>query len=50
MGRVHVISRPLTGYLRYEFAVYRRTVAAGVHLHCRLHINDELRQLTASWL
>ncbi|MGH3574004.1 MAG: DUF6879 family protein [Pseudonocardiaceae bacterium] len=30
IGRVHVISRPLTGYLRYEFAVYRRTVAAEV--------------------
>jgi hypothetical protein len=26
---VHVISRPLTDYLRYEFAVYRRTVEAG---------------------
>lgn len=29
VGRVHVISRPLTDYLRYEFAVYRRTVEAG---------------------
>jgi len=29
IGRVHVISRPLTDYLRYEFAVYRYTVAAG---------------------
>ncbi len=29
IGRVHVISRPLTDYLRYEFAVYRRTVEAG---------------------
>jgi hypothetical protein len=29
IGRVRIISRPLTGYLRYEFAVYRRTVAAG---------------------
>lgn len=27
--RVHVISRPLTDYLRYEFAVYHRTVEAG---------------------
>ncbi len=29
VGRVHVITRPLTDYLRYEFAVYRHTVAAG---------------------
>ena len=29
IGRVHVISRPLTDYLRYEFAVYRRTVEVG---------------------
>jgi hypothetical protein len=29
IGRVHVLSRPLTDYLRYEFAVYRHTVEAG---------------------
>ena len=29
IGRVHVIRGPLTNYLRYEFAVYRHTVAAG---------------------
>ena len=29
IGRVHVICRPLTNYLRYEFSVYRHTVAAG---------------------
>ncbi|MGH3765993.1 MAG: DUF6879 family protein [Pseudonocardiaceae bacterium] len=29
IGRVHVIRRPLTDYLRYEFAVYRRTLEAG---------------------
>lgn len=29
IGRVHVIRRPLTDYLRYEFAVYRHTVEAG---------------------
>ncbi|MGH3546654.1 MAG: DUF6879 family protein [Pseudonocardiaceae bacterium] len=29
IGRVHVIRRPLTDYLRYEFAGYRRTVEAG---------------------
>ncbi len=29
IGRVHVISRPLTDYLRYEFAVYGHTVRAG---------------------
>jgi hypothetical protein len=29
IGRVHVITRPLTDYLRYEFAVYRHTVTAG---------------------
>jgi hypothetical protein len=29
VGRVHVISRPLTDYLRYEFAVYCRNVEAG---------------------
>jgi len=29
VGRVHVLRRPLTEYLRYEFAVYRHTVAAG---------------------
>jgi hypothetical protein len=29
IGRVHVLRRPLTDYLRYEFAVYRHTAAAG---------------------
>jgi hypothetical protein len=29
VGRVHVLSRPLTDYLRYEFAVYGFTVQAG---------------------
>lgn len=29
VGRVHVLTRPLTDYLRYEFAVYDFTVAAG---------------------
>lgn len=29
IGRVHVLTRPLTDYLRYEFAVYRHTVQAG---------------------
>jgi hypothetical protein len=29
VGRVHVIRRPLTDYLRYEFAVYGLTVRAG---------------------
>ena len=29
IGRVHTLRRPLTDYLRYEFAVYRYTVAAG---------------------
>ncbi len=29
IGRVHVITKPLTDYLRYEFEVYRYTVAAG---------------------
>jgi hypothetical protein len=29
VGRVHVLSRPLGDYLRYEFAVYGFTVAAG---------------------
>jgi hypothetical protein len=29
VGRVHVLSRPLTDYLQYEFAVYRYTVQAG---------------------
>ena len=29
IGRVHVIRRPLTDYLRYEFAVYRRTAEVG---------------------
>ena len=29
IGRVHRLRRPLTDYLRYEFAVYRHTVAAG---------------------
>jgi hypothetical protein len=29
VGRVHVLRRPLTDYLHYEFAVYRHTVAAG---------------------
>jgi hypothetical protein len=29
VGRVHVVRRPLTDYLRYEFAVYAHTVRAG---------------------
>lgn len=29
VGRVHVLRRPLSGYLRYEFAVYGHTVLAG---------------------
>ncbi|NYI05697.1 hypothetical protein FHU37_002640 [Allostreptomyces psammosilenae] len=29
IGRVHVIRRPLTDYLRYEFAVYAYTARAG---------------------
>jgi hypothetical protein len=29
IGRVHVLRRPLTDYLRYEFAVYRHTATAG---------------------
>lgn len=29
IGRVHVVRRPLTDYLRYEFAVYVHTVRAG---------------------
>jgi hypothetical protein len=29
IGRVHVLRRPLSDYLRYEFAVYTHTVAAG---------------------
>jgi hypothetical protein len=29
VGRVHVLRRPLTDYLRYEFAVYEFTVRAG---------------------
>lgn len=29
VGRVHVLRRPLTDYLRFEFAVYAHTVPAG---------------------
>jgi hypothetical protein len=29
IGRVHVITRPLTDYIRYELAVYRENVEAG---------------------
>jgi hypothetical protein len=29
VGRVHVVTRPLSDYLRYEFAVYAHTVRAG---------------------
>ena len=29
VGRVHVLRRPLSDYLRYEFAVYAHTVRAG---------------------
>ncbi|HEX3732989.1 MAG TPA: hypothetical protein VHU91_08735 [Mycobacteriales bacterium] len=29
IGRVHVLRRPLTDYLRYEFAAYRHNAAAG---------------------
>ncbi|WP_187369578.1 DUF6879 family protein [Fodinicola acaciae] len=29
IGRVHVIRRPLTDYLRFELAAYRYNVAAG---------------------
>lgn len=40
IGRVHVLSRPLTDYLRYEFAVYRYTVAAGEDVRI-LDITDQ---------
>ena len=29
VGRVHMLTRPLNDYMRYEFAVYRHTVRAG---------------------
>lgn len=29
IGRVHVITRPLSDYLRYEFAAYAHTIKAG---------------------
>jgi hypothetical protein len=29
VGRVHLLTRPLSDYMRYEFAVYRHTVRAG---------------------
>jgi hypothetical protein len=29
IGRVHVVTRPLSDYLRYEFAFYEHTVQAG---------------------
>ena len=29
VGRVHVVTRPLNDYMRYEFAVYRHTTQAG---------------------
>ncbi|WP_327677647.1 DUF6879 family protein [Kitasatospora sp. NBC_00458] len=29
VGRVHVLTRPLTDYLRFEFAYYRHSVGAG---------------------
>jgi len=35
VGRVHVVTRPLTDYLRYEFAVYRHTVRAGEDVRVR---------------
>lgn len=29
IGRVHIVERPLTPYLEYEFATYRENIAAG---------------------
>ncbi|MFJ5119242.1 MULTISPECIES: DUF6879 family protein [unclassified Kitasatospora] len=29
VGRVHVLTRPLTDHLRFEFAHYRHNIAAG---------------------
>lgn len=33
IGRVHVITRPLTDYLRFEFAAYPYNVRAGEEVH-----------------
>lgn len=33
IGRVHVITRPLTDYLKFEFAFYPHSVAAGEAVH-----------------
>lgn len=33
IGRVHVITRPLTDYLRFEFACYQYNVRAGEEVH-----------------
>jgi hypothetical protein len=41
VGRVHVLSRPLTDYLRYEFAVYGFTVRAGEDVRI-LDVTDEM--------
>jgi hypothetical protein len=40
VGRVHVVSRPLTNYLRYEFAVYGHTLRAGEDIRI-LDVTDQ---------
>jgi hypothetical protein len=40
IGRVHLLRRPLTDYLRYEFAVYRHTAAAGEDIRI-LDVTDQ---------
>ncbi|MGH3648665.1 MAG: DUF6879 family protein [Micromonosporaceae bacterium] len=40
IGRVHIVSRPLTDYLRFEFAFYRHSVLAGEEVRI-LDVTDQ---------
>jgi hypothetical protein len=40
IGRVHLLSRPLTDYLQYQFAFYPYSVAAGEDVHI-LDVTDQ---------
>ncbi|MFF2845037.1 DUF6879 family protein [Streptomyces sp. NPDC058001] len=47
VGRVHVITRPLTDYLRFEFAHYRHNVEAGEDIRI-LDVTDRANPLSGA--
>jgi hypothetical protein len=51
VGRVHIVDRPLTPYLRYELAVYAENVAAGEDVRIAdRSLHPELAALTTDFV